>query len=496
MLFTSCLSWSQSQFSKSFDIVSSSGFESPSKFIKCSDNGYAFVVTGSANGMQVIKTDSLADVEWSTEIEGHYYFGAITEKNLGGYWIATSTLDSNYNYFQTMLSIDNSGNLEWAKAYEEPETFSSAIEVIELNNSLLLIGNRYDSIAQTRKFTTTKTDFLGNVLWQKQYDDTSDIEVRDAIKISDNEIIIAGIGWYYNTANLLKIDSTGNIIWNKTYQDTAYYDIEALAIDTCSNGDIVLTGRRTYATWDIMAMRLSSNGDFIWGKHFRNDISDDEGYSIHENTNGSLIICAEPESYNGNASQTALILTNNNGNLQWFKILQPNQQSFPFGSVQNSDGSITILGIQGSWGIDSAEVSIIKTSPSFETTCNQQTVTTNEESFTVLTINTNQSSLFSHMTSIPLSSQSLSIKSTTICSGVGITENKEDFGFTIYPNPTDGVVYLNRIFQTISVFDQFGRKQLTVRNSDSIDLSNLKQGLYFIKVENENEIFSRRIIVN
>lgn len=68
----------------------------------------------------------------------------------------------------------------------------------------------------------------------------------------------------------------------------------------------------------------------------------------------------------------------------------------------------------------------------------------------------------------------------------GITYNKKDFPFNIYPNPGNGNLNLNTISQSeefkIQVIDLQGRVLLNVPFSNQIDLSNLNKGIYFIQL--------------
>ncbi len=485
----------QNQFSKEFDIISRSGFDSPGKFIKSADQGYAFVVTGTSNGLQVVKTDSLANVEWSTELSGNYYFGSILEKSTGGYWIFTSKLDTNFSYFQTLFSLDSLGNMEWSNSYTDPNQWGAAAEVIELNNSLLLIGDIYDTITNKKHFAVTKSDLNGNVLWQKRYGDTMYIEARDALKLNDNEILLTGIDWWWNTANLLKIDSSGNIIWHKNYVDTAYYDLEPLVIDTCANGDILMAGRRSYATWDIMAMRLDASGNFIWGSQYIDNWSDDEAYGIHENNDGSIILTTEPESFSGNSSQTALLKTDSLGNMQWLRLILPEEQSFPFGSLKNYDDGITILGIRGAWGIDTGKVYMMRTSSTFETTCNQLDVTVIEEDFNVVTLDHTQVSTFTFYQPNIVVQSPYAITSNYYCSGVGISEQIMQSESLFHPNPTEGAIFFNEVFDEIIVTNNLGQIERYFKNTNTIDLSALGSGTYFIEIRDGSSRLINRVIL-
>ena len=70
-----------------------------------------------------------------------------------------------------------------------------------------------------------------------------------------------------------------------------------------------------------------------------------------------------------------------------------------------------------------------------------------------------------------------------------ITE--ENITFDIYPNPVNDILYIETQTLTVEIYDVYGRIQ-KLRNSEtqklrnSIDVSNLKSGVYFVKVSTEN----------
>jgi len=73
--------------------------------------------------------------------------------------------------------------------------------------------------------------------------------------------------------------------------------------------------------------------------------------------------------------------------------------------------------------------------------------------------------------------------------GVGINESKTS-ELTVYPNPSNGEIRLEGITlntYTINVIDMQGNIVYSENNNTKLDLSTLANGLYFLKVFNENE---------
>ena len=82
---------------------------------------------------------------------------------------------------------------------------------------------------------------------------------------------------------------------------------------------------------------------------------------------------------------------------------------------------------------------------------------------------------------------------------VGISELK-NFGISIYPNPTNGVVnfeFVKNNIQKIVISDITGKtliKKTNIQQNETIDLSSFESGIYIIKIQTDKEIFTTKIV--
>ena len=68
---------------------------------------------------------------------------------------------------------------------------------------------------------------------------------------------------------------------------------------------------------------------------------------------------------------------------------------------------------------------------------------------------------------------------------------------SLYPNPTSSKIYIGNQFAIVRLYDLFGR-ELLQSNSNELDLSNLPNNIYMIKLEDNNRkvIATGKIIKN
>ena len=94
-------------------------------------------------------------------------------------------------------------------------------------------------------------------------------------------------------------------------------------------------------------------------------------------------------------------------------------------------------------------------------------------------------------------------KSNTSCVNYGEGVEEISTSFNIYPNPVNDKIYIETLTQTqtltVEIYDIYGRNQnlsnlATQQLSNSIDVTNLNSGVYFVKVVTENGESVKRFI--
>ncbi len=81
-----------------------------------------------------------------------------------------------------------------------------------------------------------------------------------------------------------------------------------------------------------------------------------------------------------------------------------------------------------------------------------------------------------------------------------ILNNKQDDIYKIYPNPTNGIVNLeftNHNITQIMIYDLTGKtmiEKINIQQNEMLDLSSFVSGIYIIKIQTDNEIFTTKIV--
>lgn len=85
-------------------------------------------------------------------------------------------------------------------------------------------------------------------------------------------------------------------------------------------------------------------------------------------------------------------------------------------------------------------------------------------------------------------------------SSVGFGEELAIADFTFGPNPSFGSIQVNHSYDAakVSIFDISGKTVLNIENhttGNTIDLNNLKSGIYFIQLQHDNAIKSQKLVL-
>lgn len=102
---------------------------------------------------------------------------------------------------------------------------------------------------------------------------------------------------------------------------------------------------------------------------------------------------------------------------------------------------------------------------------------------------------FENEANIPLATGNEAKVETTSVSSLG-----RNFSFQVYPNPSKGEIKINGIsnFTQLEIFDLKGSlmKKELINENNIIDVSNLRNGIYFLKlVSNTEKTFTQKLII-
>jgi hypothetical protein len=477
----------------------------------------------------VAKYDAVGNVLWAKNFGGtndDYPF-CIAADAIGNCYITGTFHSTSITFGSTTLSnqeaplrdffiakIDSSGNSLWAKSAGDSLTTSAVGEGISLDSSgnIYVDGDFQGTSITFGSTTLTNADFntsdifivkydaSGNILWAKRaggadYDFGHDISSDVAgnfylagefwsASIAFGSTTLTNANWGTPDIFTAKYDSSGNAIWAKRAGDT--YDDLANGISIDTNGNCFITGTfdgpvlsfdtitvtNSGGNADIFVAKYDPSGHALWAKGIAGNMVDN-GNSIVSDLNGNCYVTGAFTSDSlifGNT--TTLTNTGVSGDIFVAKY-------DPLGNV------VWATSAGGSNGDVGRDICIDAVGDAYITGSFQSA-------------------------SIPFGS--IVLTNTSIYSDIFIAKLSSSVGFEEYEVPNDFRVYPNPVTNNLtieisshsfeknylSIYNPVGEKiykQKIVSEKTKIDLTDLQNGIYFVQVNSDSKILSRKILL-
>jgi len=156
--------------------------------------------------------------------------------------------------------------------------------------------------------------------------------------------------------------SSNNVFpgWFKHYGGTDNED--GYSIHQTSEGDYVVAGLTesfTYGSSDFAIYKLNSSGNKVWLKHYGGS-SGDIGYSIQQTSDGGYIVAGQTFSYTNGHRDFAIYKLDSNGNKVWFKHYGGTSLDDGYSIQQTSDGGYVVAGVTHSYTYGDADFATYK----------------------------------------------------------------------------------------------------------------------------------------
>ena len=441
----------------------------------------------------------------SLKLDNAGYIYLIVNSMTQNFYFGTDTISGNTNGDYFIFKIDPSGNLIWARPI---------IEVLDGNiNELTLSGDgrkifvcgtlttdtlvlNNDTLTSNVTFNamTIMLDTSANIIW-----------ARNVIGISNGSVLFS--------------DITNNVYFSGSYSDTIIIGQDTLPGSGVGNSFI---------------MKYDSSGNQIWAKRF-NTSNYTYISQIKQNMYGDIFLCGVSASDSLVINQDILInhghgdifiaKIDSSGNEHWGKIIGSSQDEYLGGIVFDSDGNIYLGGAFSGTSITIGSSVLINYNDQdffsdillalFDSTgANIWAMNAggeNGESIVPLKVYNGKLVTAGNFGAPPLYFGNVTIFSNNpgdnfvaqFDISTGNRENILSNQFTIYPNPTTGLINISCISPktektNISVTNVFGKEFLNsntiVSDHIQIDLSNFSNGIYFIRLESEFQTLTLRCV--
>lgn len=463
------------------------------------NNGYLVVGKEEDNNkLLIIETDSAGDIIWSRRysigaISGNEYFKVINTSD-SCYLVSGGLYDGIF-----CLKISRTGQIIWIKMfplkYEYGQGYVKSLFEVNQLDYIFLVEDQNS----TNNFCF-KLDKSGNLLWSKNFYNSASSLIRISIeKLSEDKLVLSGVTASGENCFISILDSALNYLKGFKYGNAKYV---SLSVNNNSIVLLLIQEDNSYLmnidTSGIMRFRRKVN----WIKSI-NDRYRPNTFMVHYNKD-STYLCINNTSQNSGS----VLKVDNTGKLIY--ALSPLFNNIGSFIHHDKDSSLTILG-NGALQAAKTEsysrhIGLIKV----DSNGNSKGCVYNSNSFVTVdsifngtnyTINMRDTG---QIMDISASSDSVKITVDSGCLGYvgGIYETGEKYFVKLSPTTLINVFSVEtdkpdfEVWVTNFIGQTVYRRMCKNENKVQIDLSNKDKGVYLVRLNFGDGIFTSKILID
>lgn len=470
----------------------------------------------------------------------------------GGFIVVGGTLSNN----GLIMKINSNGNPLWSRTFQTSSSFMNFFEITNTHDSCFVIGGKiFNDESNTWDIFLIKINDQNQFLWINNFtmDYDNECYLTSVIETSDTGYIITGYThepdqFPRNQILVIKTNSDGDFEWSKKYSAENNVN-KAYSIKELDNGGFTLSGELNSLSNNMpraFMMNISEEGDVIWAQKYIIDNQSNTPTFLYdtEAINSELTALM---SINGT---TVLMRTDLNGEFEWGKdyhypseyynqtpkihrtsddafiflsgaafgyytktdldgnILQTaNLRLMPEAIVEVNHKGLLIIGngpiTDDKLGNEHIGIILID-SLGNGTTC----IDPQDNNYSYINVDNvpiimNTENTGSQRYQVTLTSWIFpNVNEGCIDVIGGISKNTTENFISIYPNPNQGIFSIESetfINGNLSVLNNIGQivfEENISLDQINIDLSEQTNGIYFYKIEKENQLISSgRLII-
>lgn len=456
-------------------------------------NGNTYIIgRATSNGitsMFMLKYDTNGNNLWTKQIIGNLGVSRrIVFDNQGNFYVTgrisgTATIDFDPSPFGTVNINPNGlilsflakyspqGDYIWAKTLAQAGSDSQQNETdLQINNNSLYVTGFFNGIIIFNSATNEAFEaFGGGNGFVAKYDLNGNYQFAGTFV--NNDLNFPD----FSITESVTVDNDGNFYVTTVFSGSIDFDLSP-------NSEYYLTSLPDVANgayFESYAMsKYAPNGVFLWAKPI-NELNTDSGFTsrrLHSfiNNNNELILSGQTiGSIDFDPSNTDFVITTpniNGSNVANIFMAKYNKDSgdFIWANKIDSDTTSSLTSVSMNNNQDILISGSFAGSADFDLSSGVQTLTSSN----------------------PFYFDRFWAKYSTTTLGLG--ENIITKGYNIYPNPTNGELFVSHPLNSefnITITDITGKvlKTTTLQNNESVDVASYPQGMYFIQVGSENE---------
>ncbi|MBN1233681.1 MAG: T9SS type A sorting domain-containing protein [Candidatus Coatesbacteria bacterium] len=403
-----------------------------------------------------------------------------------------------------LIKTDYSGNIIWERFNGDIKNYGTAFDFTK-DDGLIIAG--YGYINGFQKAVLARTDMEGQRLWEKFIGGDSQSNYgKSAFETDDDGFVL--FCQLNNVPNIIKTDSLGNILWQKTYNQDYFFE-NAIKVDDRS---YIICGMsyNSSSEDDVMLMKVDAEGYVIWEETYTAEL-DQKGFCLFKTSDNKIMVVGS-NNKNSSIDDYYILKTDESGNKIWDRTWGGNDIDVLTSIKEMQDATFAITGFTKSSGAGLNDMYIARIDSAGNTLWEATYGRSMQEKGLWLEISdSNEIFAVGYTTSYGNGANDIYL--------VKVEENgfkydsrippKKEMHLTTYPNPASNYLQISfflekKSFIGLSIYDILGRKIAELENgirkqgrnfvnwNFKRDFPSLKNGIYYCRLI-INKDYSRTI---
>lgn len=469
---------------QSFEFAYSTGRNDQARAVtQCKDKGYAVIGStvnySSSTDLYLMKTDQNGIFEWAKRMGGLGLDGGedIIQLSDSGFGIVGYS-QSNGNYDLFFVRTDKQGDTLFTKLIGGSDwDFGYSLQSTS-DKGFILAGS--SAVNGKSKAYLVKLDSLGNMLWKKTFGGSQESVFEDLIILASGDYLMAGYSTSFGNAKqayLVKTDTNGNLIWQANYGNPG--EDFAKSVTELNTGELVFSGATNtipYPDLDGWAVKVSSTGtliqqEIVYDYTATTPVVQNDDWNQFVITHNDSLVIGGTRSYESSEE----------GNVFLYRYSQ--NISFPSGFVSDFQKFV-------SRGKDIAYDAKVTSDNGLIIACTGEFFDTSQASIYLIKLDSTLDWPLPFFNSISFQNDY-----TTVA------EREKADHFEIFPNPASDYFKLlfteNKGESILTVFTKEGKIVYNekINNRARINTDFWESGIYVVRLQTEEGIFSKKIVI-
>lgn len=434
----------------------------------------------------------------------------------GGYIIASTTENDVVNDLDVLITkTNNIGDTVWTRTYHGGDKPEYPNCILQTNDGFLIAGYSQSNGGGDQDVYLLKINASGDSLWTKFYGGWGNEEGKEIVATTDGNFVIVGgsnsVNFSNNDMLLIKISPAGTAIWTKYYGSDTTYE-SARSVKLCQDEGFILAGKTASipnAKASIYLVKTNSAGDTLWTKTYSGGTNSYEGKFVLANSDGTYTLCAD-DSSGTHDSDVRLMNISSSGDILWNKSYGGTDKDITKMIQPTTDGGYIVAAISRSFGWSNPDMWLLKINTSGDTLWTRHFGGAGHEHCTAARQTDDGGYIaIGHTRSFGVIWKIMFVKLNDLGNIVDVSPLAlNNTTFNIYPNPARGKIHIDlsdaRYSQaTFRISNSLGQILFSetidpasgIKNKE-INLENKNPGIYFITMQTNDHITTKKLVLN